>query len=261
MEGFYIDYDETLVIDYQTLLSSIVLDTFAFGTIDGKKRQLGAQQIPLTGDGAVNSVTVLRGPCLVESVSAIVASGTVLRGEVAVGARILHVSGSRNITSYVAPIQFPCSLYPAQNLFKPTLTSVDDGVITRVVTLSNPAAGSEFSQAVPTGVLWKPQAVRIPLTTSATVANRRVNLAITDGTNTIVNNLSNTDQAASLTYTYSFSNTGGSQQTNGVLVSSMLSDLPWLPAGYVIGSATLNLQVGDDFGQGYLTVQQRLTLC
>ena len=260
MEGFYLTADEVLYIDYQTLTSSVILDVYLYGTIDGKKRELGAQTIPLTADGAVNSVATIRGPGLIETAAVVVASGTVGKGDVAVGARVVRVSGSQNLTSYIAPIQYPSNNYPAQNLFRPTASHPSDGEITRLITLSDPAADTEISQAVPTGALWKPELLYVPLTTDANAANRRVNLKITDGTNTIGWVLCNTDQAASLTYEYTFSHVGGSQHTNSTYVVSTLPDFPFLPAGYTIETVTTNRQATDNFGQGYLVVTQQLTL-
>jgi hypothetical protein len=62
------------------------------------------------------------------------------------------------------------------------LSSLDVAGILRSITGTDPAAGAEISETVPTGARWRLRALAATLVTSATVANRTVSLRVDDGT-------------------------------------------------------------------------------
>lgn len=113
--------------------------------------------------------------------------------------------------------------------------------------LANPAAGAEWQDACPGGLIRQPLSVVCTLTTSATVSNRSPALSATDGSNEYAIQGSASTQAASITNKYGFGFLAGFQ-TN-VLANLMNSGIPFLilDPGFIFRSVTNNLQVGDQW--------------
>jgi len=128
----------------------------------------------------------------------------------------------------------------------------------RLITGTNPAAGAEISETVPTGARWRVLSARLTLTTDATVVNRMAMLRITDGATVIAETQAPQVQVASLTYTYNFLRLGADR----VLVQ--IGQIPIrmhdfiLPAGYTIQTTTANLQAADDWAAPVLHVEEWL---
>src|SRR5439155_7213869 len=97
---------------------------------------------------------------------------------------------------------------------------------------------------------WTLQSVDFTLTTSATVANRQVQLIIDDGANELWRILVPVTQAATLVYVYAF---GGSTNDAAVRaatgINEVLSELPplTLGAGYRSRTSTVNIAAGDQY--------------
>ena len=131
-----------------------------------------------------------------------------------------------------------------------------DGTPTSVAG-TNPAAGAEISETVPTGKRWRVLGLQFSLVTSATVANREVVIVVDDGTNTLFQSPSGANHAASLTWAYSAAAVG--QPVAGATATTVRQiNFPplLLPAGARIRTATTNIQAGDDYGAPRLLVQE-----
>lgn len=118
-----------------------------------------------------------------------------------------------------------------------------------VYTGANPAAGSETTITMPNGELWRITAITFTLTTSATVANRRVHVKINPKQNGSYDIISSVDQAASTARIYSCIPIGGAgtySDDNDIIIP-LPFDL-WLPGESTITTSTTNIQAGDDFG-------------
>lgn len=75
----------------------------------------------------------------------------------------------------------------------------------RTINVANPAAAADWSIQVPAGMQWRLRSVRAQLATSANAGNRQVNLVIKDDAGNIVAQIPPAaQQAASLTYSYTF---------------------------------------------------------
>ncbi len=124
--------------------------------------------------------------------------------------------------------------------------------------VSNPAAGAEFVQTVPTGARWLLHAARGSLLTSGTVGNRQPQLRFTDGTNTLAQTASPLTQAAGLPQLYFWE---PSIPTLGVAVSSVnVAHFPFpipLLAGWQISSAS-GVLAGDQWSSIFLDVEEWL---
>jgi len=134
--------------------------------------------------------------------------------------------------------------------------SIEGKGVIRLVSGTDPAAGEEVLETVPTNAKWKILAVRFFLTTDATVANRQPALMIDDGSNEIHRSIYHNAQTASLVRSYFFNL--GSTFTAAVNNSWHLNNLPELelPAGARIRSVTSGIQAGDDFAAPNILVEE-----
>lgn len=122
---------------------------------------------------------------------------------------------------------------------------------------SDVAANTEWSETVPAGKMWRIQSIRNTLVTDANVANRRVCVTITDGTNVVFKTQSSSVQAASLTHAYNVTPIVGKDAADlEHVVPLPLTESFVLPAGYVIASSTLNKQATDNWGVPYFLVEE-----
>jgi hypothetical protein len=139
----------------------------------------------------------------------------------------------------------------------PIVGPIDGPGALRSVSGTQPAAGAEVTETVPTGARWELLMIGLPLTTSATAANRIPAIIFDDGTNYLLQTVSVFQQAASLTVTHSFAQ--GFNFTGTVLSQIIGNALPAnnrLPAGARFRSSTTNLQVGDQYGVPHYLVRE-----
>jgi hypothetical protein len=128
----------------------------------------------------------------------------------------------------------------------------------RVVSGSDPAAGAEISETVPTGARWRLLSWRASLVTDATVANRVMSLLIDDGSLTLWQSATPTAHTASLSVSYIFGLGATSANQQGVMLLSTPAAPLVLPAGYRIRTTTSNLQAGDNWGSPVMFVEEWL---
>lgn len=106
----------------------------------------------------------------------------------------------------------------------------------RTVPIASPVAGAEIAFTVPGHWILRPIALRARLVTSATVANRNVDLQVTDGVSVVLDCAAGTVQAASKTVDYNWSAAGTSVSSG----SALQQTVPFTPA--IILSAGWKLQ-------------------
>ncbi|HET9765263.1 MAG TPA: hypothetical protein VFS60_00365 [Thermoanaerobaculia bacterium] len=122
--------------------------------------------------------------------------------------------------------------------------------VPRVVTVSTPNAGAEFSQRVTGGSIWLLHSVRATLVTAAAVANRLPALTFSDGSTTWATLPTSIAVTATSTTTVSWlADPGGV----GTLAGGLVGPLPgWpcaLPPGTLIASLTAAIQAADQYSQ------------
>lgn len=141
----------------------------------------------------------------------------------------------------------------------PTAGVLGDPVTTGATTLgTNPTAGAEISQTVPTGEAWLLTSVVATLVTSAAVANRSPHLIIDDGANVLANLVPAAAQAASTTVVYAWTVGGfdAGAVRDGVAASGQLPAGLRLQPGYRIRTVTTALDVADDWSAPVLSYQR-----
>lgn len=129
----------------------------------------------------------------------------------------------------------------------------------RVIVGTNPAAGAESIETVPTGAHWLLYSWRIQLVTAVAVANRRLHLVLDDGGSILLDSACADTQAASLTRNYNAGLWG--YAPIGVPPELYISapNLIHLEGGFRIRTITENLQAADDYGAPVFQVVEMLT--
>jgi len=126
----------------------------------------------------------------------------------------------------------------------------------RSVVGTNPAAGVEISETVPTSAHWRLVSFLYALATSATAANRYSSLKILDPSYVVVQIDPPALQPASTNHLYNY---GPSLPSRPLVIRCHLSPLPEnlvLRPGWVITTFTDDLQAGDDYSPPFLIVEE-----
>ncbi len=136
--------------------------------------------------------------------------------------------------------------------------STDGAGLVNSVTGTDPAAGVEILETVPTGRRWRLMGVTATLVTAVAVATRIARLEIVDsGGVRLSAHVSSTSQAASLTKTYYWT-PGNWPDSQGSSVHIMIG-LPikaLLGQSFIIRTATENLQAADNWGAPQIWVEE-----
>jgi len=136
-----------------------------------------------------------------------------------------------------------------------TASIAGPGVL-RSITGTDPAAGVEIAETVPTNARWRPLAIQFAFVTDATVANREVSLVVDDGATGFARVPSGTAQTATLTRTYSAFH----HAPRNTIAQDGTLNLPLpridLQGGHSLRTVTTNLQAGDNFGPPQLLVEE-----
>lgn len=130
------------------------------------------------------------------------------------------------------------------------------GVI-RSITGTDPAAGLEMSEVVPTGARWKVNSILSILVPSATVATRTPRLIIDDGSNVLLLVTAPGGAVASTAQGFEWST--GIPYAVVVPLGYALAPMPIetrLSAGYRLRSDTLSIQAGDNWQAPQMFVEE-----
>lgn len=191
------------------------------------------------------------------SVSAFIGAGTARRGQCYVQVGICHgVSASR----FVHRILMQGYVGTANNLTWPgnQLQQPTEGPgNVRTFLGTDPAAGVNIVELVPTGARWLLNAVSFQMVTSATVANREILLQCRQNGLNIAGQTAVVNQAAGATflYAYGIGLNALAAPTAGNYSLPLLSRMT-LGAGDSIRTSTINLDPGDDYAAPTITVEE-----
>jgi len=138
----------------------------------------------------------------------------------------------------------------------PYLDSVEGPGLLRSVTGTDPAAGAEISETIPTNARWRLRSLRAVLSTDATVLVRTVSFIMDDGTAVLVKFPSATTQAASLARAYNLAEYAYQPAAS---VDQIFLSIPfnlYLFQGWRFYSVTYNIQAGDNWGAPQMEVEE-----
>lgn len=254
--GLYLTGEDSLrLTTWGSLAAAVVVMEGRLVDPDGCMVPLAERHVPNSDRSAASSTFPLR-EGLLTNVQLRVSSGAAVVGRIAA---ILEVV--RGQTNAVQPIGTLLQGYvpSASRLAWPgsPITPFTSGAgWLRIISGTDPGAGVEISETVPTGARWRLRAFSFALVTSATVANRTPVLTIDDGANVFFETGSNVAQTATLTAKYRAAigvplTTFGTTSYNLPLPSDLV-----LPAGARIRTVTGLLQAGDDYGAPIYAVEE-----
>lgn len=257
-QAFYVQSDDRLAcVVHASVASLVVRFSGYFLSANGEVRQYAIDVSP-TSDRAATSQTQIFGEGFLLSCITSLVSGNANRGQCYVRARIQRNTGApvlpivRLLAGYLTDDYSPS--FPFGKIESP----LEGPGMLRSITGTNPAAGVEILETVPTGAVWQLHAFVATLVTDGTIATRRPRFFIDDGTNTVYLAAWPGSVALSTTYQLVIAETGLS---SGNVVAEELQTL-WLnvriPAGYRLQTIVQALQAGDNWGAPQLYVEEWL---
>ena len=135
-------------------------------------------------------------------------------------------------------------------------SSVEGPGLVRNIEGTDPAAGAEISETVPTGARWRLITLHAVLTADATAVTRNPKLVLNDGLSdyliTPVGATATASQTVKVTWSAS-----GLEDISSVL--AQVEPLPsglLIPAGHGISTLTVNLQAGDNYAAPQFLVEE-----
>lgn len=137
----------------------------------------------------------------------------------------------------------------------PLRSSVEGPGIIRQFTGTNPGAGAEILEAVPTGARWRLLGMRFKLVTDANVVVRVVRMTIDDGANVIVVSGPSTTQSENIAFDYHVSRSTVIPNNAADRFINMAADI-FMMAGFRIRTSTGGIQAGDIFSEVQLLVEE-----
>lgn len=212
--------------------------------------------VPITTDRVVNVNVLEVGKGWLQSVSVIYPTSSSKRGDCWNSAALIDRESARQFLTlcYGYCTAQESINYPPGD--KQNFVSGNGNM--RSITGTNPAAGANISETVPTNAVWKLKALATSFTTSGVAGTRRVYISITDGTTELYNSISPQTQAPGATIDYFFG-----PWPSAPTVSSASNRIPTipdilLPGGYTIDVIVSGGDAGDDFAAPQLLVEEWL---
>jgi len=239
----------------EAMSPTLVLEAWASSSFNLLLRgchKYGTFDLPLTttADRAINIATI-RIPALPVSLN-LGTVDVVRKGQCycKVGIRLAGMGIIHLISDY---------LDSGQNLSWPhshLRSNVGEQGYLRSVAGTNPAAGNEVSETVPTNARWRLKSLIATLVTDATVVTRVVRIVIDDGTNMLWRGSAAFDQTASWDIYYVFADhTFRGDDNQGQIHMPLPRDL-LLFQGWRVRTVTANLQAGDNWAAPQLLVEE-----
>ena len=137
-----------------------------------------------------------------------------------------------------------------------TESSVEGPGLIRSITGTDPAAGVEISETVPTGARWRLIYLHTDIVVDATVISRQATLDITDGTNSVHHSWAGANITSGQTVHITWGDFGARDSGNTTAYQGMIGNIVKLMAGYIIKTATTNMQAGDNYSTPQLFVEE-----
>lgn len=120
--------------------------------------------------------------------------------------------------------------------------------------VAQPAAATDWSVSVPSGLVWRVRSLSARFASSSTVATRVFNVIVKDSGGNILYEQFVTSQTASSTGQISAA-PNVTTQANASIATGQIPEMV-LPEGATIGFNTLNISTGDQWSNIYLLVEQ-----
>lgn len=249
---------ESLLFQAFSSVASLVLQFTGYALTPQGDPIIFDVRLTPTSDRLATEVVQQFGECFLLGVACSIVSGNANRGQCYVRVRAQRGSGST-----VMPLMPLIQHYVNDNYspvfpYSPQEDSLEGPGMLRSITGTDPAAGAEISETVPTGARWRLHSLVVTLVTDATVATRVPRLFLDSGSGIYAKYNGPSTQAASLTVAYQTGNLGEAVTGSGSAAHLPMPSDTRLAAGYTIDSATVNLQAGDNYGAPVMLVEEWL---
>lgn len=256
--GLYVEGDDYLLISSLNAVSNVRI------TIGGRMITPAGRPQPFrdshvaTADRVAATSTLRLGEGYLVELTAIVEGASPRLGQTFVRVDLVRGDGpGRNV--HATLIQGPITAFlRAAWPGTPVQTTVGLPGAIRSVTGTDPAAGAEILETVPTGARWRLITFAAVLTTDATVATREGQLLIDDGSTVVFRSPASNNHVASSAITYSAAASSAAMGTSAGVRGVGLHPEILLPAGFRIRTNTINLQAGDNWAAPQLLVEEWL---
>lgn len=254
--GLWVEHNDRLyVAAYSSVASLVVTFSGYFRKMNGEIVEYAVIVNP-TSDRAVTAGTQHFGAGFLLSCVATLASGNANRGQCYVRAQIQRSAGTPAIKLHGVLGGYVTDDYSPSFPYGKIEGPLEGPGCLRSVTGSNPAAGAEISETVPTGARWELIALSMTLVTAVAVANRTAVIVIDDGTTIILGNPAVVVQPASNTFDYSVQHYGAESLSNAGNVVINIPPHLRLPAGFRIITFTGNMQAADNWAAPQMMIEE-----
>jgi hypothetical protein len=255
-DGFFLSRMDTVQFSVFNSASSIVVGFRGLILSPTGEVLAFERDITPTTDRAATTEDHQVGEGLLIYLTALLVSGNASRGQTYCRVRILKGKGAGALPFAVLLQGYVSDDYsPSWPHGKQEGPLEGPGVL-RSVTGTNPAAGAELSETVPTGARWHLHSLSASLVSDATATTRRVRFLVDDGTTVLGEWSELTGQTASLTGVYTFATQGVNLNYTNNVASVPAPITGQLLAGWRIRTTTLNLAAGDNWGAPQLLVEE-----
>jgi hypothetical protein len=216
------------------------------------------EQYTLTGQSAAPAAVEL----IIQGAEGFLLSATVEtpgvpRGEAFVALELKRGQGSQDVTrGHVLLAGYPGLAQRIGFPQSPIASTTDGRGCMRTVLVGNPAAGANFTQAVPAGRQWIIKSIQFTFVTSAAVANRVAVIRFQDGAaHTFLTVVSNTNMTAGATYAVSMANAGLNANVLIIMLNYPASDIRSLPT-WTVGSLINAIDVADQISNIVICIEE-----
>lgn len=240
---------------YSSVASLVVMFSGYFRKTDGEIQEYAVTVNP-TSDRAVTASTTFFGSGFLLSCVATLASGNANRGQCYVRAHIQRSTGASAIKLHNVVGGYVTDDYMPSFPYGFTEGPAEGRGMIRSITGTDPAAGAEISETVPTGARWRFYMIRTTLVADGTAANRVLSLAFDDGTTTFFQSGTPSNVTAGITQSISYAAVGQEDVTGTFSFTQCIPDTIFLMAGYRIKTATQSIQAGDNYGAPQYVVEE-----
>lgn len=224
----------------------------------GEKHELRHVHTPNTDRTAASSVFPL-GPGALLNLTVFAASASPSIGETFVIVQLIRGLGAAVLVMGTLLAGFVTAVQPLGWPGSPIESSLSGPGALRKVTGTDPAAGAEISETVPTGARWELLTLRVNFATDTTAIDRRPILFLDDGSTKFFHSAASTVINASNNLDYIWA--GGLPLATAVSGAAPLAGLVLgavLLAGFRIRTTTQNIQAGDNYDNPVLMVREWL---
>lgn len=255
-QGIWIEHNDRLyVAAYSSVASLVVTFSGYFRKMSGDIIEYAVTVNP-TSDRAVTAGNQHFGAGFLLSCVATLASGSANRGQCYVRAQVQRSTGTPAVKLHNVVGGYLSDDYSPSFPYGKIEGPLEGSGALRSILGSDPAAGVEISETVPTGARWRLRAMRAVLTTDITIASRYPEIVVDDGTTVFFRSPSSAliiaDRAIGVSV---LSNANFNYALSTDIDIQIPADLQLL-AGWRVRTSTFGIVAGDNWAAPQMLVEE-----